>query len=126
MEEAFIFSEKVALREALGATALAFALGEVLRTLGAVFLLGVPGFLGAGERGCQSGEEELLLVRVSSPWPLGFMVQISAPHWKAILPFLPGKAAPAGSTIPTIVSSNIPTATSTPAAAAAASHPKEW
>ena len=48
MEEALIFSEKVALREALGATALAFALGKVLRTLGAVFLLG--GFLGPGER----------------------------------------------------------------------------
>src|SRR5215217_7990514 len=77
MEEAFIFSEKVALREALGATALAFALGEVLRTLGAVFLLGVPGFLGAGERGCQSGEEELFLVRLSAPWPLALMVKMS-------------------------------------------------
>ena len=40
MEEAFIFFEKVALREAVGATALAFALGEVLRTLGAVVVLG--------------------------------------------------------------------------------------
>jgi hypothetical protein len=40
MEEALIFSEKVALREALGATALAFALGKVLRTLGAVFCWG--------------------------------------------------------------------------------------
>jgi hypothetical protein len=33
MEEALIFSEKVALREAVGATPLALALGEVLRTL---------------------------------------------------------------------------------------------
>src|SRR5215217_3564128 len=76
--------------------------------------------------GDQAGENSPteLLVRVSIPWPLGFMVQISALHTKAILPFLPGKAAPAGSTITTIVSINIPTATSTPAAAAAASPPQ--
>ena len=39
-EEALIFSEKVALREAVGATPSALALGEVLMTLGAVALLG--------------------------------------------------------------------------------------
>src|SRR5215212_11542931 len=80
MEEALIFSEKVALREALGATALAFALGKVLRTLGAVFLLGGVG-LGPGERELTAeGRREIaMLMSFPPPLRLGFIFAVRTP-----------------------------------------------
>jgi 3-oxoacyl-ACP reductase-like protein len=52
MEEAIIFSEKVAVISAAGATPVAFAVGRVLMTLGAAVIVVLGG---EAYRGCQSG-----------------------------------------------------------------------
>src|SRR5215217_2833956 len=102
MEEALLFFEKVALREALGATALAFALGEVLRTLGAVFLLGGVG-LGAGERelAAEGRREIAILMSFFPPLRLGFIVADRKPVAPAfaIGSFTLGQSILAGSAV---------------------------